>query len=233
MEIIFFVHFFDGHKKALTRHIQMVNKLGFDAFAFQLDKPGENTFIPMTSDGKFGWKHVYAEQIEKLLNLLPGKKIVFAFSNPGASAIEAIYQRNATDITALICDSGPSGKLGLSGLKLSYKYFQKRKYTRAFLTGSLLWNWSLFFHKDTLEQLSHFPKNFPVLSIRGWKDDLIAPSEIDLLFEPQTHLKWIKLSLPEAGHLDGLKKCPSEYQDGFLNFVHQLTLTPITDQREQ
>ena len=29
--LIFFVHFFQGHKKALKRHIELVNELGFDA----------------------------------------------------------------------------------------------------------------------------------------------------------------------------------------------------------
>ena len=34
--LIFFAHHFQGHKKALRRHIEFVNELGFDAYVFNL-----------------------------------------------------------------------------------------------------------------------------------------------------------------------------------------------------
>lgn len=221
-EIIFFVHFFDGSRRSVLRHIQVVNKLGYDAFAFTLSKPTKKHFLPLSPQGQFGWKHYYAEQIEELLNLVRGPKIIFSFSNPSASAIEAMARRNCQDIRALICDSGPSARLGFSAIKLVGKYLRDQKYQKAFFTCSLSWTWSPFYHKDIGQHLQTFPKNFPILSIRGWKDELISPDDIDQVFEPHKNLNWIKLSLPEAHHLDGLKLFPQDYSAGLKSFLNGL-----------
>jgi fermentation-respiration switch protein FrsA (DUF1100 family) len=222
-ELIFFVHFYQGNKRALARHIKAVNGLGYDAFAFNLRKLDSKFLIPLTSEGRLGLKHVFAEQIEVLLNMFPQKKIVFAFSNPAASAIEALARRKCYDVTALVCDSGPSARLGFSALRLGAKYFNEKKYRRSFLTTALIWSWSPLFHKDLNLHLSGFPKDFPILSIRGWRDELISPADIDLVFEPHKQLRWIKLSLPEARHLDGLKNYSKEYLSGLKSFLEGLS----------
>lgn len=223
-ELIFFVHFYQGNKRALARHVKCVNALGFDAFAFNLQKLNLRHPVPFTSEGRMGLKHVFAEQIEQLLNLLPQQKIVFAFSNPAASAIEALARRRCYDIKALICDSGPSARLGFSALRLGAKYFNERKYRKSLFVTALIWCWSPFFHRDLNQHLSQFPQDFPVLSIRGWRDELISPADIDLVFEPQKHLNWKKLSLPEARHLDGLKHSQDEYLNGLKCFLEGLGL---------
>lgn len=205
----------------MARHIKVVNGLGYDAFAFNLEMPLENRLVPVASDGKIGWKHCYARQIEELLNMLPGKKIVFSFSNPAAAAIEAMFLRNCQDIHSLICDSGPSAHLGLSALRLVKKYLQEKKYKDILPATSLIGTWSFSFHRDIHQHLAAFPAHFPILSIRGWKDELISPSEIDQVFEPHKQLKWIKLSLPEAQHLNGLKNFPNEYLNGLKSFLAQ------------
>lgn len=222
-ELIFFVHFYLGNKRALARHIKAVNNLGYDAFAFNLHSAHIWEHLPLTAMGQFGLKHVFADQIEHLLNLLPGKKIVFSFSNPSASAIEALSRRACFDVSALICDSGPSGRFKSSALRLAMKFFSQKKIKRALFTGALMWGWSPRFHRDIFEQLGRFPKDFPILSIRGWKDPLISPGDIDLVFEPHKHLSWRKLSLPEGHHLDGLKKHSAEYLAGLKSFLEHVT----------
>ena len=125
-EVIFFVHFYSGNKKNLRRHVEYVNGLGFDAFAFNLSGGTLNKKdlfklkIPLsiTARGKFGTKHMYAEQIEQMMNEMDRPKIVYAFSNPSASAMEAMARRKCFDIKAMICDSGPSGQFIFS----SYYY---------------------------------------------------------------------------------------------------------------
>ncbi|MFS4459319.1 hypothetical protein [Bdellovibrio sp. HCB2-146] len=222
-ELIFFVHFYDGSKRQLIRHIKLVNDLGFDAFAFHLKGTHKDIFelrLPISPNGKFGAKHVYADQITHLLNIIPGNKIVFAFSNPGAAAIEAISRRNSSDVKALICDSGPTARFLPSAYNLYTHEFQlKSRLLKWTLTPLLSMGWSPLLHKDLKQDLDKFPEGFKILSIRGWKDKLIPPAHIDEVFEGHPQLEWTKLSLPEAEHLTGLRDFREEYVPGVERFL--------------
>jgi hypothetical protein len=218
-ELIFFVHFYGGSKKALRRHIEWVNSEGFDAFAFDLLGEASFSNIPLTSNLKFGLKHQYADQIESLLNEISGEKIVFAFSNPAAGAIEALSRRRCHDVKVLICDSGPSGKFIESVYNL---YSGERKYSMPrslVMTGFLSFFWGLKLNAGLEEELKTFPENFPVLSVIGWKDTLIPRHHIEAVFENQSHLDWRKLSLPEGSHLNGLRDFPEEYKTAVMSFL--------------
>jgi hypothetical protein len=229
-ELIFFVHFFEGNKKLLKRHIELVNSLGFDAFAFNLDDDFSLTRPPITSEGRLGYKHVFADQIERLLNDLPGDKIVYSFSNPTGAAIEAMARRGCSDIKGMIADSGPSGQF----LKSVYNLYAQDKMQNQPLVFKLLATpilsliWSPRLHGDLAEELAQFPKDFPILSIRGWKDPLISPDQIDQVFNPQTHLDWRKLALPEAGHLNGLRDFESDYVPAVRSFLREIA-TPVKE----
>lgn len=232
-ETVFFVHFYKGSKRNLHRHIKLANDLGFDAFAFNL-YDSEMSFklwkIPFSASGKIGLKHVYASQVEHLLNLIPGKKIIYSFSNPSASAIESMARRFCSDTIAMICDSGPSARFEESFnnmAKTDYKIsnWLLRKISLTVLTPF----WSALAHKDLISDLNVFPKGFKILSIRGWKDHLISPLQIDEVFEPHTQLDWRKLSLPEAGHLNGLKDFSSEYIPIVESFLLEVA-TPLSSQ---
>lgn len=234
-EIIFFVHFYSGNKKNLRRHVEYVNGLGFDAFVFNLQGGTLNKKdlmklrlpLSITARGKFGTKHLYAEQIEQMLNEVSGKKIIYSFSNPSASAMEAMARRKCYDTTAMICDSGPSGQFIIS----SYYYFQHEwkinsKLISAALAPILTLGWSAEQHRDIPEHLNLFPEHFPILSIRGWKDPLVSPQNIDAVFEKHSNLDWQKLNLPEAGHLNGLRDYPNDYKPGVERFLKSVA-TPI------
>lgn len=225
-ELIFFVHFFEGSKKHLLRHIKLVNSWGFDAFVFQLQgdhKDLRSLKLPISAKGGFGLKHIYADQIESLLNLIPGKKIIFSFSNPSASAIEAMARRSCSDTVALVCDSGPSGRFLPSAYNLyTHEYKIRPLPLRLALTPVLGLSWSPFLHKDLHKDLAKFPAGFRILSIRGWKDLLIPPEHIDAVFEPHTQLDWSKLSLPEAGHLTGLRDFKTDYAPTLEKFLKRV-----------
>ncbi|MEK6773411.1 MAG: hypothetical protein AABY64_05695 [Bdellovibrionota bacterium] len=221
-ELIFFVHFFEGSKKKIHPHIALVNELGFDAFAFQAHDHFSIFDLPITTELSFGLQHRIADQIENLLNLLDGDKIVFAFSGPSSAAIEAIARRGASDIRALVCDSGPSGEF----LKSIYNLLEHERRLPLWQrliqwpVFSVIWNPSL---QNTLsEDLRKFPQDFKILSIRGWKDKLMPPGHIDAVFEPHSHLDWRKLSLPRAEHLRGLKEYPEDYSTGLIKFLNEV-----------
>lgn len=221
-EIIFFVHFFEGSPGALRKQIQLVNQLGFDAYAFQLSAWSKLYTKPFTSELGFGLKHIYTEEIEAHLNSLPGTKIIFSFSNPSASAIEAIARRHASDVRALICDSGPSFQMRQSGENLlrwnkNYPWLIAKILNPAF---SFLW--SPFFHKDTLKHLSLLPAGFPVMTLLSEDDLLIPPDDTRSGFQKQKHLNWTSVLLPKAGHLLGIKNNPDLYKSSVQEFLENL-----------
>lgn len=226
-EVVFFVHFYEGNRRLLKRHIDLVNTLGFDAYAFNLRDDFSVWRPPFSTTGKFGYKHAYADQIEKLLNDVPGKKIVFSFSNPTAAAIEAMSRRNCEDTVALIADSGPSAKFVKSVFNLMVREKDFAPWpVRAAVTPLFSAVWSPRLHFDLHEDLKTFPAHFPILSIRGWKDPLISPDQIDAVFEPHKNLDWRKLALPEAGHLNGLRDFREDYEPVVKRFLSEVA-TPL------
>lgn len=226
-EIVFFVPFFEGTKNKMKRHVEMVNELGYDAFAFTLQDDFSITRPPISSRKHFGFKHLYADQIEDLLNRLPGKKIVYSFSNPTAAAIEALSYRQCQDVAGLVCDSGPSGKFMKSVKNLYSTYKGIGPFPVVWMITPLFsYIWSRRLHEDMHEQLETFPKDFPVLSIRGWKDNIIPPDHIDAVFDSHRNLDLQKLALPDAGHLNGLRDFHDQYVPPVTRFLKSCS-TPL------
>lgn len=246
-ETVLFVPFFGSEQRELFRHIKFITDLGYDAVVFSLQKTpaildfsqgvltplkkwkelSETLRLPVSSQMKFGLKHVYADQIENMLNLIPGKKIVFAFSNPGAAAIEALARRHCTDVTGVVFDSGPSGKFVDSFLNLcKFDWKIHSLPLRMVMAPLLSFAWSPHLHKDVQEHLNKFPKGFKILSVRGWKDRLIPPDHIDAIFDPHPELDWRKLSLPETDHLVGLRDFREEYAPVVEKFLQEIS-TPV------
>lgn len=228
-----FVPFYGGKKPQIRRHIEMTNQLGFDAVDVEFDTSIFSFPDRIFSSQKgLGYKHVWADQVEKLLNEIPGSKIVFAFSNPSSGAIEAIGRRKAFDVVGLVCDGGPTAHYWDSLVKYYTTETPLPILPARWVAATLLTPlWSLN-PRDTLtSDLAKFPKNFPILSIRGWKDHLIPPKHIDEVFEPQAHLNWRKLSLPEAGHLNGLRDFESEYLPPVSEFLTSIASKPLKTTR--
>ena len=224
-EIIVLVPFFGAKEKSLARHVHYLNELGYDCLTFSLKDRWKDLPKNLISRRlQFGLKHAWSDQIEDILNELSGRKIVFSFSNPCASAIEAIARRSALDISGLICDSGPSGKLWHSMVNF-YTHQQPLKTfpLRASMAALTAFLWHPRYFEVIHEDLNKFPKGFRILSIRGWKDKLITAAMIDAIFEPHENIDWQKLSLPKAEHLNGLKDFPDEYKPTVSQFLKEIS----------
>jgi pimeloyl-ACP methyl ester carboxylesterase len=227
-ESVILVPFFGAEKKSLRRHVEFLHELGYDCVLFDLrDNWREMHKNLFSAERHFGLKHTWADQIEQILNEIGGRKIVFSFSNPCASAIEAVARRHSSDIAGLICDSGPSANLRASMVNyFTYEEPIKPYALKVALAAATALSWHPRFQETTHEDLAKFPERFRILSIRGWKDKLITVDMIDQVFEPHSQIDWQKLSLPQAGHLNGLKDFHDEYAPVVAQFLKEIS-TPV------
>ena len=216
-EPIVFVHFFDGSPALIKKHIDLVNEFGFDAYSYQvsfhLTKRRPLDFLP--HNNRLGLKNLWTIDLLNILKKIDGPKILYSFSNPASSAIEVtskFFKEGSKEIKAIICDSGPFVDLFKCSRNLSTHYLKIKNplanlSSSLFMTFGLSPNHSANLHKD----LASLPENFPILSIRGWKDELVPVKSIEKVFEPHKHIDLDTLILPEAGHLNGLKDFSSAY----------------------
>jgi len=230
-ETIVFVHHFGGSRRTVLRHLKLVDQLGFDTVRFDLlfnsTKPKDA--LPITGDLRFGVRHVWADQIESILNALPGRKILYSFSMPSGSALQAIAHRRARDVRALICDGGPFLQMHKCIWNLyQHQYKVENPLLRASFTGASMLLWGMGYKEQMRRALSRIPKGFQVLSIRGWQDPLVPVSAIDEFFQLQSHLDVEVLSLTEAGHLNGLRDFHAEYAPRVQDFLKRLG-TPVSN----
>src|SRR6185312_363257 len=179
-ETVVLVPFFGAKKKSLRRHVEFLHELGYDCVIFELNDNWREMYKNIFSaEMQFGLKHVWTDQIEQILNEVSGRKIIFSFSNPCASAIEAVARRHANDITGMICDSGPSANLRAS--MVNYFTYEEPIHPyplKAIAAALTAFSWHPQFLQTIHDDLSQFPESFRVLSIRGWKDKLISPDMI-------------------------------------------------------
>ena len=220
-ETVVFLPFYGAHQNNLKRHVELVNELGYDCVSFDLKDHWSDMSPSVFKTGmKWGFKNIWADQLKDILDSIDGKKIIFSFSNSCGSAFEATVKRHWRDISGIICDSGPSGELWKS--IFNYMTFEAKLPTlplKVAMTTALTALWHPGFEAAIHKDLAKFPQGFRLLSIRGWKDKLISPKMIDSIFEPHKNLDWQKLSLPDAGHLNGLKDFRNEYVPALTKFL--------------
>lgn len=225
-ETIVFVPFFFGKKEQLKKHAEMVTAMGFNCVTFTLSfqLPTVAKKIPYSKKHGWGLKHIWTEEITSVLDSISGNKIIFSFSNPTSSTLEAIAARDASDIKALVCDGGPFYDLW----KCNWNFFTYESPFKLILPAKfgagvyayLLWTQN--HEKELCRDLKKLPKNFPILSIRGWLDPLVPTSSIEKAFEKHKQLDLEVLNLPEGKHLDGLKNFPEVYTDHVGKFLSQV-----------
>lgn len=222
-ETLVLVPFYGARYQSIKKHVEYFNSIGFDVVTLNLIFNRNPLQFKLSSNLKFGLKYIWLDQISAIFNCIPGPKVVYSFSNPAAATIQAIADRGATDIVGLITDGGPSGNLFESLLRY-YQIEQPIKTIPArYLMAqvglySISKDWDSELHID----LKKLPKGFPILSIIGWKDPLITPQNIECVFSPHHQLDWIKLGLPQGGHLDGLKNFTQDYQPKVEAFLKRI-----------
>jgi pimeloyl-ACP methyl ester carboxylesterase len=223
-ETIIFVHHFGGDKRTVLRHVRLVNELGFDCVRFNLKFNMNPNNISAFGDFKIGLRSVWAGQIQDILNAITGKKILYSFSMPSAAAVQAMSQRNAFEISGLICDGGPFLKIISRTWALYEKAYKvENKLLRAALTILSLGMWGPNFKGEMRKYFSNLPKDFPILSIRAGQDKLVPPAAIAELFALAVESKVEVFQIPNADHLEGLKNFAKEYSSQVESFLNKIS----------
>ncbi len=223
-ETIVFVHYFGGSPKSMRRHVQMVNEMGYNAVTFQLvfNELKFPVSLPISSKMEFGIFSIWRDQIESILNAVSGPKIVYSFSNPCVSSLYAISDRNGSDVSACICDSGPAKNILKSWWNLlaeNYKIKSTLLRVAMLPVGYFFTGTSLVEHFQ--KTAAALPAGFAILSIRGWKDPLIPYEEIEAFFDQFDRADLKVLSLTKGAHLDGLKNFAEEYVPQVKEFLQK------------
>lgn len=228
-ETIVFLHHFGGNEHSASLHVRLVNDLGFHAVSFALHNAQSITpTLPLSSDLKLGLVHIWTEQTELILNSIQGKKILYSFSSPSCAALMAIARRGATDISSWICDGGPFLHFQTSLRKyLEQEIKIKNPFLRLIGAAYSKMLFGFDYEYKTLSALRKLSQDFPILSIRSWQDQLVPQESIRDFFDRQDNLNLEVLSIPEGGHLTGLRDFPEIYQPRLESFLKQ-TAHPLS-----
>ncbi|MBX9765688.1 MAG: hypothetical protein K2X47_00330 [Bdellovibrionales bacterium] len=246
---VLLVPFFGGKASHLKRHIQFVNEIGFDAAVVPLQIPNlRDPRLPISRDGLLGLKHVWADRIEDALIELNRPTILFTFSSPSASALEVVARNLRTErqhgsplfqkagkllwgkpspqngpgvsVLGMVADSGPFVNLWSCNWK--YMYHEagiEFPLLRGAATAASVLLWGPDYEKTLHQDLKLIGSKIPILNIRGWNDKLVSIEAMDNAFPRGTVLNLKVVPIPEAGHLDGLKKFPETYCPAVSHFL--------------
>ncbi len=235
---IVFVHHLGGNKTTLRRHAEFFNNLGYTTARYNLKSAQgywqKSLLLKLAKNPKFlaenkitNIQDLWAYEVEQLLGLIEGPKVVYSFSLPGFSALAAISSIRAENIIGWIADSGPFFDLLKSTWNLLTKQYTVNNFALRALSSAL--GFGLYggfgLESETRKNFSRLPENFPILSIRGWQDPLVPPSSIEKVFSlPEVaRLNLQVLDLPEAQHLDGLKNATESYTPRVTSFIRSIT----------
>ncbi len=235
-ETVIFVHHYGGNRSSVRKHQEFLSDLGFDTVSFTLSQPARPQFLEgfLLNELKPGLRERWTEEILKVIQCVPGKKILYTFSFPSAATAIAMAKSESHDIQAWIADGGPF-LMPLTCFWNYYTHIEKtpalwRRIARVGLGAVSLGMLRL---KDELSAaLSRLPKGFPVLSIRSWQDPLVPISAIDEAFVGQSHIHLETLTLAEAGHIDGLLRFPEEYKPRVEKFLNRYATRIASASRE-
>jgi hypothetical protein len=225
--IIVFVHQYGGRKESVRAHQKFVGELGFDSVAFDLSLRDLRAILhrlPLTHHFKLGIVPLWTEEIHQVLSALPGPKILYSFSFPSVAALAVIKDRGAKDVIAWVCDGGPF----LQPWRVFWNYLAvMSKITNPVLRASLSTLAYVLFQGQNVANDVHsnfklVARNFPILSIRYWQDQMVPMPAVDEAFMGSEQTALEVLSLPEGDHIQGLLESPQEYKPRVSQFLRHV-----------
>ena len=217
-ETAVFVHHFGGDRRSTLRHARALNEIGFDCVRFTLPQSREagaalaRSPLAAAWEGRGGLRHAWTERTRRILDAVPGPKIVYSFSMPSASALQAVAERDARDVSAMICDGGPFLRLAtcVSNL-LEFECGVRSRFKLYLFTAASFPMWGVGYRRDMGASAARLPAKFPILSIRGGSDPLVPAGAIDDVWALPTRAQIERFAIADGRHLDGLRRFPDSY----------------------
>jgi len=219
---VIFTHSMWGNHRITARHVKLFNDLGYSCVTFDLYKSTsirETLALNWKKPGRFLYQELI-DQITDVQNSVPGPKIMFSLSGPSLCSLIASSSR--TDIVAFICDGGPFKEIYTCTLRMFRQQTSVPTLPLQMLvTGVACAFWGLQSYAHLQKALAAWPKDRPILSLRGGKDPIVFPENIAHAFADQPQLPLTVGMIPEAGHLDGLKNFPGLYKKLVMSFLKE------------
>lgn len=222
---IIFIHNFGGTHATTRRYQEMVNTMGFDCFSFTLGLCS----IPLSTEQKKaalreGMIDRWTKELEIVLEAIEGPKIMYTFSFPSVTVPALLYRSKRKDVLGWVCDGGPFLNLWQNLWNFfTYQSPVRNRLLRAAKTESAHFLFGgMTYKKRLLKWIPALDPSFPIYSVREAADELVAESTIDAFFGLNPGLNLRRLVIPNAGHLEGLKKNPELYKDNVGGFLKGL-----------
>lgn len=229
--VVVFVHHFGGNHKTTRRHVMMMNDFGYDCVTFSLscnfDKFSIENYLKVSGKGlisKGGIVQRWSDEINFIVNSIEQPILFYSFSSPSL-AVPYVILNHKDKVKGWICDGGPFFSLH-KGFSRYYKRIHNIHNPIALkgfqIIANFVWR-NFILEKKILNQLKNLKPQMPILNIRGMKDLLVFPEDIDQVFNPvKEHLNISIVELEKAGHLDGLARFPNEYKNSIQKFTQQI-----------
>lgn len=226
--VVVFVHQFGGHYRQYLNLQKWWGEQGFDSVSFDLSLQNWPPRVRSLAELKAlikGSRHLWAKEVGQVFDQIQGPLLVNSFSMPSVSALEAISERPMSQFCGWITEGGPF----VNSLQCFWNFFKvyhpiKNPLFRLGAIGVSQLALGYFdVEKDAEKFLQKLPVDFPILSVRGWQDPIVAPYYIEQFFSHGSHLKHLEvLALPEGQHIDGFRKNRTEYEPRVLEFIRKL-----------
>ena len=236
-DIVVFIHHFGGNKKSTRRHQKILLEAGYDCVTFNLyyhsfdaDSQFSHRLMKLIRHVVTGHKNfieTWTDQLNSVLDHLPGEKILFSLSSPSTSAVGVLGGKQRKDVKAWICDSGPF----LDAWECFWNYnavlarISNPLLLAAINTTSFIIFGGLGYERRLRRWISETPKDFPVLSLRCEKDQLVPLRAIEKFFALPHSFRLSTHLFNGAEHLGGIKTHFSDYRQILIEFLQDFRQT--------
>jgi pimeloyl-ACP methyl ester carboxylesterase len=225
--IIVILHNFAGTEDNFSKHVELLNDLGYDVVTFDLSwhkHGGRKIFAGFIRQA---WSKEVTDAYHEIIKVRP--IIPFSFSGPSFCAIDAvaaIIENHPDKIKAMIFDSGPFENYHQcikNMLSLYYKI--KSKFIVNTLATGLFLAWDPITSKTTsrkFQKIFSTKPSLPILSLQGAQDLVIPMKYIQDLFSSAHPQNFKQVIFDKGSHLTSLKEEPEKYKQTLQKFLFDL-----------
>jgi esterase/lipase len=217
---IVIVHNFGGTQDQFSKHIDLLNSLGYDVAIFDLSwhKHGSKRIFlkPLSIAWGEEIKAAFEEVLKKRVQIIP-----FSFSGVAAATLDACVNvlKNKRDISniaisKIILDSGPFDQPEKCVDNMLHFYFgMNGKFKRELFSKVLMLFWGYDYSdkiQKNFQELKSLSPDLKILSLQGQQDKIVPYSYIQSCLN-RAAINIQQILFEKGGHLTALKEEPEKY----------------------